>query len=343
MTPRGTHTSSSGARVLLSIVAGIIAVVSGTAAAVGVWAQAVLLDVDGSERHITQIVDSPSVTKGVGERLGDQLVRLYDENISFADRVPSALKDEAEALDLTITDEIRERSLSVSSSTSVRAAVVGAAVEAHRAAVEALTADDSADARTVRLNLVPAATALFKSLQETGAWPETPVIPDIDETLAPEAQIAALESALGFELPDELSSVEIFGDGTDQRGLDDARGWVKSLKILTWVTCFVFGVMLLVAVVARRSARGRVWTGAGLASVTAASVLIVSRQAPSRISSATDDPTWSSALSDIVEALVSPLSTWAIVLAIAAATATAGLEVMGLRRRRSIRRSTGDH
>lgn len=319
------------------VVSAAVAILTATVAALGVWSRSVLLDASGSERYVSRILDSPSVVKGLGEHLGDQLVDLYDRNISFASRVPDALKEEAAKLDLTITEEIRERSLSVAASETVRSAFSEALVEMHGEVVEKLT-DDPVDGEVVRLNLVPAASALFRSLQESGALPETPSVPEVDRSASPEQQAATLEEALGFDLPEGLSSVEILVGGGDAPDMTEVRGWVSSARILTWIA-FVVGVMTTgTAVIVARTIRARLWIVSIIVAMSAASAWLIASQVPTRLASGIDDTTWAPAVDDIATTLLSPLSKSSLVAATLAVVVAGTGEVVSRRRLRTVHR-----
>ena len=320
-------------RVIAVGLASIIAVVSATVGAIGVWSQTVVLDASGSELYVSRIMDSPDVVRAVGVHLGNQLVDLYDQNISFASRVPEALKDEAEKFDMTITEEIRERSLAVASSDAVRAAFTEALVELHGAIVDTVTTDRDDGEVTVRLNLVPAATALFQSLQESGAWPESPPVPDVDRDASPENQASTLEQALGFDLPDGLSSVEVLREGGDGPDASEVRSWVSSVQVLTWVALAVSATMTALAAIAVRRRRARVWVASAVVVASTASTWVIARQAPRRLESMVDDETWISAVGDVATTLVSPLSNSSVAVALLVVATVGVVEVVSRRRR----------
>ena len=326
--------SWSGVRRFSTALAGLTAILAGTVAALGVWGQTVLLDTGGSGPVVARIVASADVARGLGEHLGDQLVRLYDENISFASRVPDALKDEAAALDMTITEEIRKRSLSVAASEPVRDAVAEAGVEAHAALVDSLASGPSSEAEPVRLNLIPAVTALFQSLQEQGAWPDTPSVPDVDPNVTPAEQVATLESSLGITLPDGLASVRLF-DATDEpQGIRTARQVTDSIGLATWASCVIFLLSITIAMAGARTPWGRLVTGSVAVFVAAATVWLLARLAPTRVASTIHDGTWSLATEDITTILVAPLVTWSVVAAVAALAASGVAELLRRHRRR---------
>lgn len=323
-------------RVVALVVASLVAVVMANVAAIGLWGSTVLLDTNGSERYVSEIVGSPNVVKGLGEHLGDQLVDLYDENISFASRVPEALKDEAAALDLTITEEIRERSMSVVASDAVRGAFAEALVALHGEIVEILTTDradsQTSDGANVRLNLVPSATALFRSLQESGAWPDSPPIPEVDRSASPPEQAARLEAALGFDLPDGLTTVSVLEEGESGPDVADARAWVSAAEILTWVSLVVGVLALAGAGLAVRTFRARLWVVSGIIVLSALSTWVVARQTPGRLASTVDDVTWSPAVDDIASSLIAPLATSSLVIAVSAVVAPGITEIVRRRR-----------
>lgn len=324
-------------RLAVIVVSAAVAILTATVAALGVWSRSVLLDANGSERYVSRIIDSPSVVKGLGEHLGDQLVDLYDQNISFASRVPDALKDEAAKLDLTITEEIRERSLSVAASDTVRSAFSEALVELHGEVVERLT-NNPVDSEVVRLNLVPAATALFRSLQESGAWPETPAVPEVDRSASPDQQAATLEEALGFDLPDGLSSVEILDEGGDGPDMAEVRGWVSSAWILTWIA-FVVSVMTTgSAVLVARTIRARLWVVSIVVAMSSVSAWLIASQVPTRLASGVDDTTWAPAVDDIATTLLAPLSNSSLVAGSLAVVVAGTGEVVSRRRLRTVHR-----
>ena len=338
----GSQPSASGVGRTVSALLAVLAIVAGTVASLGVWAQAVLLDADGSTDVVSRIVDSPNVVAGLGKHLGDELVRLYDENLSFANRVPDALKDQAVSLDLTIAEEIRERSVSVAGSEPVKAAVAAAAVDAHAALANALTHNTTGDPDSVRLNLVPAATALFRSLQDEGAWPSSPAVPEIDVSSTPDAQADALETALGFDLPDGLSEVRLFDSDTARSDLAEAREIVSSARVVTWVALVLFAAMTLISAVRARGWSRRVNTVGAIVAGTAVSVWIVARQAPGRISAGVDDEMWARAVGDTVATLLSSLVTWSLVSLSVALTAVALSVAIRRQRNRSVGASAGN-
>ncbi len=326
-------------RVFAVVLAALVAVVSATVGAIGIWSRAVLLDSSASQLYVARIMDSPDVVRAVGVHLGNELVDLYDQNISFASRVPEALKDEAEKLDMTITEEIRERSLAVASSDPVRTAFTEALVEMHRAIVESATTGRGEAEIAVRLNLVPAATALFQSLQESGAWPESPPVPAVDRDASPEEQASTLEKALGFDLPDGLSSVEVLREGGDGPDMSEVRSWVSSARILTWVALAVSATMTTLAAIAVRRRRARVWVTSAVVVASTASTWVIARQVPRRLEAMVDDETWISAVGDIATTLVSPLSTSSVAVALLAVATVGVVEVVSRRRRQGANRS----
>lgn len=286
----------------------VLAVVMGTIASIGAWGQTVLLDSTGSAAVMTRIMDSSEVVKALGDHLGDLLVELYDENLAFASRVPEWLREEAEKLDTTIIEEVRRQSSEVASSVSVRGAVVEEILQSHRAFVNVVTEKPIDQEARVDLNLVPVVSELFRKLQDSGAWPDSPQVPEVERSASPSDQQASLEGALGFALSDGLSSVRVLGGPEDQAVVDDIRSWVSIATTTTWISAALFLAMTVTAVFTRRTHRARLRVLVGIAAVTGSLVWMIAILIPQRVAMQIDDLTWSPAVKDIVSTMISPLS-----------------------------------
>lgn len=310
--------------------AAALAIPMGIVLVIGIWTQVVLLDAGGIDSYIDEALRQETVTVAMGERLGDQLVDLYTDNLSLAVRAPEALRDEAELLDRVITDEIRARSVSLADTPAFRAVLAEAATGVHASMADALSGQGTDGPTVVEVNLVPTAVELFRGLQDAGAWPESPVIEPIDPTASPEDQRRQLEKSLGFDLPSELATLTLVDDSPDdQKSLDTVRNRVDLVRTLTWISLVAWVLLVGVASWCKSAPQASLMTLALVLTGSASGVWVIAGVAPAFVASSVDDQLWADAIRDITRVALSSLRLLSVCSAAVGVAAIVAVAVTG--------------
>lgn len=324
-------------------VAGVLAVLSLTAATVAVWARTSVADSDLFASIATDVLDDADVQAALADRIADQVFTAVG-----ADRIVASLfvgpLAGLEVLQATLQEALHaalesriERLLSAD---RVQAIVATAVERAHEAALQLLRGDGLVDGITivdgaVTLNLLPLVGIGLAQLQELGLLAGVE-LPDLTRDGDPDQQVAALSAAFGRDLPAGFGQVVIYESDRVAAATESVRDAQRAavVGLRTFWILVALAIVLVIATLALGRDRWRVLMALSLATFVA---MVVVRSVVHRIGDEApglaDGPGGQAAAGIVIDRLADGL------LTISAALLAAGVAgtVVGIVRRRSRR------
>ena len=289
-----------------------LALLAFLAAMPGLWASRNLLDTDRFVARAGPLVEEPAVQEALANRLTEQVMLLVDPAALFEQVLPERGDLLAVPLANAVQGFVRDRVEDVMASDAFARVWVGALRVAHTAALNVLRdesqAVDASDGQ-VTLNLIPAIDAVLAQI--TSASPEIlgrqVELPEVSVEDVPEAAVARIEQATGVDLGDDFGQFTIYDDGK----LEAAQ---QALDTFGRVVGLLLPVAVLAAAGALAVSTRRRRTLLQLAAGAALAAVVVRRS----IFSLDDEivalpPTDAGrrAIADVVDAFLSPLTTFA--------------------------------
>ena len=333
------------------IAAWILVVLTAIAVAgsvIGFWVNRTLLDTQTFMASVTPIVESEPVQVVVADRLSDQLIEALDLQTRLEDRLTQAesrlLDRLGEALDLPdaiirrlenarlgldslapmiaagVETRIREAVTRFVSSPEGTALLLQTIEVAHDRSV--LLLRDEMDQLPnvvvaegeVRLNLVPVIGQVLRSVVNAGldVIGIERDIPAFDSSEDASAAVSRLAGVLGADLPPDFGQVRL----TTEASLERAQGLVRAFDLALWILV-IAAVLLAVAAIWLAPSVNAGLVRVGIAASFAALVGWIAVQLIStQVTEAATTADGRLAIGEIVNALVSGLSTTTLVLAI---------------------------
>jgi hypothetical protein len=273
-------------RTVLAGLAGILAVVGLLASVVGVWAKSVLLDSSTVAAAVENALDEPEVTNALATYVTDEAFRALD----VEGRVEGLLPGPLQPLGAAITGGARSLAIDrvdeALSSETARRVLVTAVERAHAATIRVLRGEPAIpgvrlEDDAVVVNLLPLIATAIDLLPSIGIV-ERLELPPLDPSGDAAEQIAALEEAIGRDLPDDLGQLVVYRDDSVRdasASIAVARNALVAFERAVAVILLVT-VALLVATVVLAHHRRRAALVLGVASV---GVVVVVRAALRRV------------------------------------------------------------
>ena len=264
---------SRGRRVLAAffwLLASILVLVGG----VSVWAHQSLLTDDGWGGIIGDAISDDEVTDAVSVVLVDRLSDSLGVNSLVADALPGPDLI-ANAVTAMAQERITEAVANFAQTDAFQDAFVNVNKAAHDAAMrtirggdsEALTSEDG----VIAINIFPLIEGVLNSLQDAGIIDADREIPDLTNFEASGTTVAAIEQALGRDIPDDAGSIVLI-DSENLGAVQTVIRWFDSITGLALVLWVLFtGLALWLA---RKRVRMVLWlSGGAIAALLAARFL----------------------------------------------------------------------
>ena len=326
----------------------VLTAIAVTGSVIGFWVNRTLLDTDTFMASVTPIVESEPVQVVVADRISDQLIEALDLQTRLEERLTQAesrlLDRLGEALDLPVAivrrlenarlgldslapmiaagveTRIREAVTRFVSSPEGSALVLQTIEIAHDRSVHLLR--DEMDQLPnvvvtegeVRLNLVPVIAQVLRSVVNAGldVVGIERDIPEFDSSEDATAAVARLAGVIGRDLPTDFGQVRL----TSEASLEQAQGVVRAFDLALWALV-IAAVLLAIAAVwlAPRVSAGLVRVGVA-AAIAALLGWVLVQVISAQVTEAATTPDGKLAVGEIVNALVSGLSTTTLVLAL---------------------------
>lgn len=267
------HPPRFGVRSAFSVVVGLLAVVLLIATVLTVWAQAVAFNSDRFADSFRRALEQPEVIDSMSLVLADELMVALDADTFIDDVLPSQLdflqpilSNGARALTARAAD-------AVLSDPRTQDLLVSIAREGHAGVMRILSGDVaipgvSVEDDTVSVNLLPLFVRALEAVQGLGLFTDV-AVPQLPAGGDPAEDIAAVESALGRDLPDDFGQLVVYrGQAVSEAGtiIERAQETFRLVKIGSWLiyiaTAVAFAGSLILA---RRRVRAGVLLGLGAA------------------------------------------------------------------------------
>jgi hypothetical protein len=265
---------------------GVLAIIFLLATTVALWARATLFDSDKFSSAVGDALAEPDVDQALADYITTQLFTAVDVNAAVSNVLPSSLARLEPAIAGGI-ETVVERGLTTALGTEeVQQLLTDLVRRAHARAMSLLQGDGVADGVSVvngdvTLNLLPLFGRGLALLQNAGLFSDLQV-PDLSRSGDPSEQIAALESALNRDLPDDFGQLVVYRSdqlADAQASLESAQNALAVAKRALWL--LIVATVLLI-VVTLLLARNR-WRAALLLGLGAIVAMVLARTATNRI------------------------------------------------------------
>jgi hypothetical protein len=314
-------------------IVGVLAIVCLLASTIAVWARVTLFDSDDVASVVGDALAEPEVNEALADYVATKLFMAVDVDAAVSNLVPPAL-DRLEPAIVGGIETVVERRLSAAfGNEEVHQLLTNLVRRAHAAAMRLLQGDGLLDGVSVvdgavTLNLLPLFTRGLSQLQNIGLFSDVDV-PDLTVEGDPAEQIAALESALDRDLPDDFGQLVVYRSdrlGNAQASLQSAQDAVAFAKRAMWALIAATVVLIAAAVLLAHN-RWRAMLLLGLGGIVA---MVLARSAIHRVVDEAPDlvtrPGAKAAVTSIVgDVGASLLRALGLVLVVAAAAALIAL------------------
>lgn len=201
-------------RAVASVGAGILGVVGVVACVVTVWAHQVLFDPGRVAGAVDKALQEPAVTEALAGHLTDQVFAAVPVADLIADTLPDDLERLAPVLAGGVRALVNDGIARLLADDSARQAIATATETSHRAVLALLQGDGLVDGVSVEggevsVNLLPLLGRGLGVLQGAGLLTDVD-LPELTADGSPASQIAALEDAIGRDLPDDLGQLVVY-------------------------------------------------------------------------------------------------------------------------------------
>ncbi len=247
----------SKARSIASVVLAVLAVLATTLSLMSIWTFRTLNNTELFVDRVGSIIEDPQVAQAVADRASAQLVEALD----LQTRVKDVLPDQTAVLAAPITKAaqtyLARATNELLQSEQFLQAWDAALAASHELTIDLLSGEGSESISTtdgaIVLNLIPVINELLAQGADflsalIGKEISVPEVTGDDLNAA----AAALENALGVDLPDDFGTITLYqGDNLAQ-----AQDWYSAIKIAVWLTPLVCLLLIgLALVVSRRPGR----------------------------------------------------------------------------------------
>lgn len=215
---------------------------------VTVWAQQTLLTSDGWGNLVGEVASDPEVIDGVSTVLVDRLSDALDVEKRVAEAVPGPLDIVATTITARVQEEVAKIVAGFAATDAFQAAFVEVNKAAHAAAMRAIRGGDSAALTSqdgvIAINIFPLVEGVLRSLQDAGLIGADRDIPDLTDFQPSADRVAALESALGRDLPDDIGTITLI-DSENLSVVQDAIRWFDLITIVMVLLAIVSAALAL--------------------------------------------------------------------------------------------------
>ena len=312
---------------------GVLAVVLLLATTVALWARATLFDSDKVASIVGDALAQPEVDQALAERVTTELFKAVDVNAAVQDVLPSSLDRLEPALVGGIETVVQRGLTTAFGNEEVQQLLTDLVRRAHVRAMtllqgDGLTGGVSVENGDVTLNLLPLFGRALTQLQNVGLFSSVQV-PELTADGDPQQQIAALESALKRDLPDDFGQLVVYQSdqlADAQASLKSAQDTLAAAKRSLWVLIIATVVTFVVALLLARNR----WHAALLLGLGAVVAMVLARVATNRVVAAAPDLVKASGAKAAVASIVGDFRTSlfraiGLVLIVAAAVALVAL------------------
>jgi hypothetical protein len=244
-------------RTVMSVLFGIIAVIGLLASVLAIWARSVLFDSTTVAKAVGSSLEQPEVTTALAAYITDQVFTAGDVGGRVEQMLPPALAGLAPAMVSGAHTAVQDRLAQVLATDEARSVIVTVVERSHAAMMKLLQGDGLVDGISVNdgevsVNLLPLVGRGLNAAQNLGFLDQL-VIPDLAASGDPAAQIAALEQALGRDLPDQFGQMVVYrsealasGGATLARAQQALVVVKRSIVLVIALTigCFVVSILL---------------------------------------------------------------------------------------------------
>ncbi len=217
-------------------------------AGVSVWAQQTLLTSDGWGGLVGEVASDPEVIDGVSTVLVGRLSEALDVEKRVADAIPGPLDIVATTITARVQEEVAKIVAGFAASDAFQTAFVEVNKAAHDAAMFAIRGGDSAALTSqdgvIAINIFPLVEGVLRSLQDAGLIGADRDIPDLTDFQPSAERVAALETALGRDLPDDIGTITLL-DSENLSVVQDAIRWFDLITIVMVLLAIVSAALAL--------------------------------------------------------------------------------------------------
>jgi len=226
-------------------ITGVVAVIGMVAGILGFWTVRTATDSDRFESRVEVLLQHEDVSDGLSRRVVGQVAEAIGIRDAIADVMPEVLQPAVDLLLAGVRSRVEDRVAEIIRSPEVSASVAAAAGTAHGVAVDVLEGDDVVDGvaiseGAVRINLLPLTARAIAATQEFGLFRDV-AVPELDRAGDPVEQLAALEAALGRDLPDDFGQPVVFRSDS----LEELGSTVSLVQDLFLLAKRVFWLLLI--------------------------------------------------------------------------------------------------
>ena len=215
---------------------------------VTVWAQQTLLTADGWGSLVGEVASDPEVIDGVSTVLVDRLSEALDVEKRVAEAIPGPLDIVATTITARVQEEVAKIVAGFAASDAFQTAFVEVNKAAHDAAMFAIRGGDSAALTSqdgvIAINIFPLVEGVLRSLQDAGLIGADRDIPDLTDFQPSAERVAALETALGRDLPDDIGTITLLAP-ENLSVVQDAIRWFDLITIVMVLLAIVSAALAL--------------------------------------------------------------------------------------------------
>ncbi|MFT3852212.1 MAG: hypothetical protein QM733_05680 [Ilumatobacteraceae bacterium] len=276
--PPERHRGRSTASAVLGVLTVLLLVVS----TVAVWASATVLRRERAAAIVGDALAEPEVQAALADRITTEVANAIDLPSLVTQLLPSDLGRFGSMIAAGAQEAVERALTNLLGQEQVQQLLVTIVEKAHDAAMHLLEGGGFVDGVTVQngvvtLNLLPLVDDALALVQKTGLLGSI-TLPTLDAAGDPQQQIAALEQALGRDLPDDFGQIVVYQSealANAQANLQMAQDMLVAAKrylVLALVLLVVCAVATILLAVQR-------WRAALLVGVGAAGAMVLLRAA----------------------------------------------------------------
>jgi hypothetical protein len=280
------------ARTIIASVVGVLAVLMLTVTVCCVWAQATVLRSERVAALAGDALAQPDVQAALASYVTDQVTTSVDLEVRLKDLLPDALDRFAPTIASGAEAAVDRALTGVLSNPDVQQVITTIVERAHARAMDLLQGDGLADGidivdGKITLNLLPLVGRGIVAVQSLGLLSDVKV-PPMTADGDPKQQQAALEAALGRQLPANFAQLVVYQSDSvaeAQDAVQDAQRLLVMAKRGLWLLLLVTVILIAATIlIAPRRGRAGLVLALGIAGamvVLRSAVRRVVRQAPS--------------------------------------------------------------
>lgn len=276
--PENRHRARSIAATVLGVLTVVLLVVS----TVAVWASSTVLRRDRVGAIVGDVLAEPEVQTALADRITTEVVDAIDLPNLVTQLLPTNLGRFGPAIASGVQEAVERALADVLGREQVQQLFVTIVEKAHDAAMQLLEGGGLIDGVTVEdgavtLNLLPLIDDALAIVQRTGLLSNVD-LPTLDRSGDPQEQIAALEQALGRDLPDDFGQVVVYQSESLANAQANLR-LAQDMLVLAKRDLVLALIMFVVCAVATILLAVHRWRAAMLLGIGAAGAMVLLRSA----------------------------------------------------------------